>query len=592
MKRYYSLLMALVLVFMTAQAANFKYVGYCDGKIASDQAGYILGKAGKGTVECAVRLSADMFAEASGSQVTAVRVGFPEGELPAGITVWVRESLDGENIAQGSAATVAAGWNLVNLDKPVDPFCGKDYFYGYTFEQSKKINCISSVGAARTDGYWIAKNAKWQDLSGNDSGCLSIEAVATGGDIIGDDITLEKCTLTPNKVVIGQPATLSGVVVNNGSNTLTGYTIRATVNGSEIYNQAFDATLTYREELPFSVEFPTAGLPEMEDGVEVAIEVSFANASISDQDPANNTVTVPLYAFAEAFPRNILYEEFATEPCGYCPDAADRVKKVVADNGWEDHFVYVGHHCGYLYDWLLLDESQEYLWFFSGGGFSPASLADRVRFDKYCSMGTAIFNPSNEEMVTNILKERYDTPAWVNLEGTAAVNDNGKIDIHLDGRFRGDPENCERLTVFICESGIMAHNQNGRYGQEYIHEPVIRAMVTDPWGQQTEWNGRQMSVDLNDVELNAEWKQENLYIAAFLSNYDPEDKLNCHVANAVKIPLKTNSSVEGIATEGAPVAVEYFDLAGARVAAPAEGVYVERTTYANGTVSTQKVIVK
>ena len=76
-----------------AQAASIR-VGYCDGALA--EKGY--GKTGKTEMSGAVILTPEMLEPYIGCNITAVRAGITTTEGMTGFNVWVRSSLDGENL--------------------------------------------------------------------------------------------------------------------------------------------------------------------------------------------------------------------------------------------------------------------------------------------------------------------------------------------------------------------------------------------------------------------------------------------------------------------------------------------------------------
>ena len=68
-------------------------------------------------------------------------------------------------------------------------------------------------------------------------------------------------------------------------------------------------------------------------------------------------------------------------------------------------------------------------------------------------------------------------------------------------------------------------------------------------------------------------------------NADAIDGVDEYYPECVKV-----SSVGSITTSGDVASIEYYDLNGLRLSAPAEGINIRRTVYTDGTIMTDKVI--
>lgn len=84
-----------------------------------------------------------------------------------------------------------------------------------------------------------------------------------------------------------------------------------------------------------------------------------------------------------------------------------------------------------------------------------------------------------------------------------------------------------------------------------------------------------------------------MQVVAFLG--ENTGKFNGHeVKNAAVIPFSAigDTGVESVGSDSPVVSTEYFDLAGRRIAGPAQGIAIKRVIRADGSVSTFKTVVR
>ncbi len=80
--------------------------------------------------------------------------------------------------------------------------------------------------------------------------------------------------------------------------------------------------------------------------------------------------------------------------------------------------------------------------------------------------------------------------------------------------------------------------------------------------------------------------KEKLYVAAFIINP------NGTILNANKVKVDVSTGVDDLTSDAEEVSAEYYNLSGARVAAPQQGIFVKVAKMADGTIRTSKVAVK
>ena len=99
-------------------------IGYSNGEVANIASEYVLSS--KGHVSAAVYVAPDLLATYAGNQLVGVRAGVYTNKYCDSLRVWVRKSLDGENLAtgmirrSGNGVKPVTGWNEIVFDTPYD----------------------------------------------------------------------------------------------------------------------------------------------------------------------------------------------------------------------------------------------------------------------------------------------------------------------------------------------------------------------------------------------------------------------------------------------------------------------------------------
>ena len=297
-----------------AQADNIS-LGYSNGEIASSSP-YTLKEGSTkvpGEQSAAVYIEPSLFEQHAGAYLSAIRVGLVSVKFCEAVTVWVRESLTGDDlysgtIKRGGTPSPVQGWNEVVLDTPMKLTAGKGFYIGFTYSQRYKDATISVVGAPRPNTSYIklGASAEWQDVS--DSGVISLEMLVSSDE-------LPQCDM---KVV-----SASGVEVAPGTYNLS---IDVTNNGQMDVSE-FDITFAAEEyEYVHRVMSPVASGTKSTLSVELhdmPLDVGFSKpltatitriAGGEDAFPDDNALKVSMNVL-----RNVVVEEFTGTGCGWCP---------------------------------------------------------------------------------------------------------------------------------------------------------------------------------------------------------------------------------------------------------------------------------
>lgn len=261
--------------------------------------------------------------------------------------------------------------------------------------------------------------------------------------------------------------------------------------------------------------------------------------------------------------RNVLFEEFSTAPCGFCPDG-----DVIAEGMAEKYpnMIWVTHHAGFGKDAMTIPEGVAIAKDVTN--FAPAGLFDRVKFDH------PLYSKP-ERLVAS--RQIWDSLMQVRLSegadaGIAISNNydtaNRTLDCTVDVTFYGGSHSGDiRLNLFIVEDSVVGtgypdYDQknylNGYSGHRYyqagdtirgyVHHHVVRQIPTGAWGltgviPTTPVIGTKYSKNFS-ISIPSEWLQERIDIVAFASYYNSDFKSrNVINANHLKMTdVKTISA--------------------------------------------------
>lgn len=310
-------------------------VGYSNGEVATSASGYALNA--KGHVSAAVYVTPDLLTTYAGNQLVGVRAGVYTNKYCDSLRVWVRKSLDGENIAtavvrrSGSGVKPVTGWNELIFDTPYDFNDGEGFYIGYTYSQKYGDKPISIVGEPRPNTSFIQLGAgkEWQDVSAD--GVLSIECLIDGENMPPCDLKV----ISSEGMLEGPGIfSITTKIANFGSSTATEYDLTFTAEG---YNNVVTSKTVIASGTTVDVVSLLENVP---DGIGVDFPLTVTVTRIAegeDANPSDNSTAV-----MTRVARNVVIEEFTGTGCGWCPRGLVGMKKMRDRYG--SRFVGVGLH--------------------------------------------------------------------------------------------------------------------------------------------------------------------------------------------------------------------------------------------------------
>ena len=380
-KILFSMLMAAVCGL--ANAGNVA-VGYSDGQLAETGKYSVMGK---GTVSAAIRVTPELVSRYVGADVNGVRVGLISTKYCDSLVVWIRETLDGEDIATAvirrtDAQAPQAGWNDVlfkSSSYKIEE--GKEFFVGFSFAQRYRETAVSVVGEPRANTSYLkrGKALDWEDISAD--GVVSLELLLGGDALPATDLKVASSSAVQQAPGVFNVSTL---VTNRARLDVTDYDLTFSADG---YSYIFTSDVVVPSGETVVVNTRLESVPA-EVGFGNALKVTASRiGNGEDAYPDDNTATVGV-----SLKRNVVVEEFTGTGCGYCPRGLVGMDKLHDRYGLS--FVGIGIH-------QYNESDPMYPSDYKTLGFSgaPQCLVDRDYFtDPYMGNGSDICDDFEAEM--------------------------------------------------------------------------------------------------------------------------------------------------------------------------------------------------
>ncbi len=578
---------------ITDTFAEELYLGYCEGQIANGtDIGQIVGKIGSGTVEVAICIPAEDLTTLVGNKITKIRAGLPAvSKLPDTLCGWIRLTKEGKNIIKSTDTPVAAGWNELILETPLTIADTADIWIGFSWTQSAKLNIISLAGPTNPNGAWVNKGGLWSSLAKENYGSLAIEGVVEGDNLPQYDLALTSCELLSAKIRRGKTILVQGHVKNNALHSVDNFLFDYSINGKSAGTAVINHPLAYREECDFSFEIPTDEI-ETADNIPLDITLKVAD-NIADENPANNQASFSFTLFDNAYSRRTVIEEFTTEKCPNCPAGVTRIANAVNSCSSPNDVIWICHHAGYYTDWLTISASENYTWFYTGGGtYAPAMMINRTHFNGFSDSGSPVSQVGTSSSIREVINKELEETSFVDVSVTATYAD-GKALIRVTGeKYDAFDAVCPTpyLHVLLKEDNIIARSQGG--AANFIHENVIRTLATPTWGETVTWTDNHFSTEY-EISIDNSWKPEDLKAVAFISKGSRTNRLENTIYNAAVCNLYNPDALEKIENGNTGIRqIEYFTPDGIRISdvTTIQGLSLKRIIYEDGTVKVIKTL--
>lgn len=330
---------------------------------------------------------------------------------------------------------------------------------------------------------------------------------------------------------------VSLTIRNEGTAPLTSFDLSYTVNSGDEQN----LSVTNINVAPFTnytYSFQTSSEGLGGNVVDIIVRNPNGDSEAILEDTTTSCSTL-VYDPANTLNHNVVLEHFTTGRCPNCPAAHNYLEQLYSTR--HDNVIWIAHHVGYYTDNMTITESNQMLRFFNDGGstYAPAIMLDRNQDYATEEDPGPVFFPSSDYTAQSFDKAMSD-PALVSVN-ISDVNYNPQsreLSLKVSGSFALDLTSAfdsPRLTVYLMQDSIVA-NQSGA-SASYIHNHVIRACVTDVWGDATAITNTTAGATYEKTftyTLPANMRADHTWAAAFVSNYDANNVNDCHIHNGAK----------------------------------------------------------
>lgn len=529
--------------------------------------------------------------ELGNATIKAIRV-YAKDEVVSSLsdfTVFISQSLP----ASISAAdyklpvkdAIVGGANDVMLATPY-AVNNNGFYVGY-YVNSTTGYFIRTGGTGVENSFFIGNpeiEMQWGDYSLQGLGKLALQILVEGGNFKDYSATAED--FKPTVVGLGNTVNVPVTVKGMGTNTINSLSYTVTADGNTTEEKTLDnLTIAYGQKQV--VDFPVDAAATVGKHT-TTITITKVNGNVNEATKNTATGDITTVETLTTWPRNVLIEEFTTEKCVYCPQAASGLASFLKNYpDLAERVAVACHHDGYYTDWLTIAASSSYCWFYNdpAGTYAPAFMYDRYAGDDYTPV---VSREANAAGYKKRVEDRLAVDSYANIDLSASFNED-KTQINVTADCERGWDFCStpsRITLFLTEDNIKAHSQSGATGT-FTHQHVLRA-VNETWGTVLEWNENKAAYTYT-FTLDEAWKKEDLKVVAFISAYDSTDPTACTVENtAVVVPAGEDvDAINDVNTKDTTPAA-YYNLDGTRLNAPTKGINIVRMS--NGTI--RKVLVK
>lgn len=584
-------------------------LGFCDNSQTIGDRRIDLPQDGEG-FDAAICLTGKELAKVADGEFTGVNVGINTTFNVQSITGWIRTDLDGEDLAagavtKGGSPDIHKGWNSVLFDTPLKIEPDRNYYVGYTLRltRTSPICYIASQGdMTHEGGCWTRTAATgWTDSS-ETYGTLFLEALIHSDSLPQNDLALTGASFDHDVYSQGSEIGLDYQVYNTGMLTVTEFDLTLACEEAGVsITRKISCNLPYNERARLTELYV---LPPMEIDRSFAFTVSIDRVNNEpDENPADNSIVLPeIPSIDRLFERTTVLEEFTTEWCPNCPNAANHVRYMLNSLTEEElaRTAVLCHHSGFQTDVFTKQCDNDYLRFYRGlfadnRIFAPAFMIDRV------PQGVApVFQLVNFQDLARRVRGRLAEPAYYSVMATGTHDpDKRKVSINVTGKAHREKCADPRVTVYLTENDVQSIRQKGA-DDTFKHQHLIRA-YNGSWGASPEWtDGGEYYYECSLV-YPEECNPENMNVLVIISNYDADNDSNCQIENAYTVSLPKLMVSSGIKeAENADIRIfrrgndicagdgcgdlEVYDTSGRRVSPTGlpSGVYVARATSAAG----------
>lgn len=543
--------------------APYLPLGHCKYTDPTDKGiGWPIGTFGDRPIGVWARASRSMLKPYEGYQVIGVRIAVSKGVKDAEVSLL--NNISERKKIVSKKADLVFGWNEVRFDKPIEINSSlNELIYGYQVleknisDQTEPyfVACDNGVGAS-SEAFYVNVSGGALDSRSRDNGALLCQLMISGpADKINDRASL---TVTRYDKALDASGKLgvSYVARNEGANDINQMEITYSVGGKVVLTDSRSETIKHIQEL----QLKTKGI-SVANGETLTARITKVNGRETNLPGFQ----IKIEGVADkSFARKVLLEQFSTENCANCPAAHRYFDKVLAEETYADHFVWVTHHVGYERDTFSLPESEALLFFYEkqedDGSYSegaPSMLLDRTHttlkhtFDGYDYTMLPVY-PSQDAFNRQLLDEAMARPAFVSVDIKEECDPKTrKLDLTISGRAYKESLDADNLylNLFLVEDDIYSRRQAGAGkaddgGRKPVYQHgVIRQISLGGGGKKLTLDDKGEYTYSTSFNIPKEWSAANMRIVAFVAKSLKGGARNAQVLNSNETKIAAYRSI-------------------------------------------------
>lgn len=472
---------------------------------------------------------------------------------------------------------------------------------GQELSDKQKYPLLLSPGSHSNSLYLRASKdfLKWVAYS-DKLGAAAMIYVTIEGEF--PEYSVELLSVAPTYAPADNDFTLKTVISTPGVKDVSSLGYTYTIGG-----KSFERTLELDTPIacnlvnPTAIDLPIAALSDLGEYT-VDLNINKVNGMENENQTKTASVAVTVLPFVPQ--HRPMLEEFTGTWCGWCIRgyyALEQLNEMYGDN-----IVLAAYHDG---DPMQAEETPVNV-----SGYPSATLNRNGIEDPYYGKANDGFGMKNEVVASM----ETDVPADISVRAFWGNTDKTEIKVESKATFFEDKENAGYKVGYLlisnglkgegsswAQANYFPRNASDYIGTElefltkwpsYVPNLVFNDVVVDVNGMKGVDNSIPSDVTFNqpyasefsyDIASNSVIQdKDQLFVAAFIINPDGS------ILNANKVTVEDAAAVKSLDVDAREISAEYYDLAGSRVAKPANGMYVKVAKMTDGSIRATKVAIR
>lgn len=485
-----------------------------------------------GLYKVAIKLSEARMDPFTNNKITHIRFGLEKNEWEdvsriKNVKVWISSTLDGSYIYSQDVQEIKNGWNVVQLNQPFF-ITGKEICIGYEFQMTSACYPIAVTIGAQCEnneegsGYFYSptigdESFHWHREKGSTFCAASIQALVEGNNLPLYDLRPQKNRLGSIKKYYTSDEKIHawGGVKNCGKRTIDNFDLGVMIDNEK--PQFFRQNGINSQQITPTNQWLVEASPGKHE-LKIYIDKINGEKPLYTKD---DTIKVDVVVLQEPLNRHKTLVDYYTTTSQDVKDFDDTY------NSTKNNLSILAIH---LEDELTCKAGEELSWL--ANGLPSSNIPDRaVRVGQ--NFLFADCNPLVDGSMDGL--DLLASVADINVE--AKYSTDNILLITIKGYRTKDFFNLyenTNLYVMLTEDGVIAPQvYDNAVVDDYSHNWVLRANVSNIWGDPIMWNGNNYEMTYV-YRLKDNWKRENMKVVAFLGNpfngdnYDDLQILNCN----------------------------------------------------------------